>query len=207
MNETMARLHRVDWQAVGLGDYGRPGNYFARQVTRWTGQFHSSKTRDIPDIDRLSAWLPDHIPAGDETTIAHGDYRLGNLMFHPTEPRVIAVLDWELSTLGHPMADLGYNCMIWHSLPTQYGGILGLDHAALGIPSQDDYAAAYCRRVGRSDSLLPFHVVFSLFRFAVILEGIASRASRGNAAAANASEVGGLSVAYAARACAVAGLG
>ena len=206
MNDTLVRLHQVDWRAVGLADYGKPGNYFARQVARWTRQYQSAKTRDIADIERLAAWLPDHIPPGDETAIAHGDYRLGNLMFHLTEPKVIAVLDWELSTLGHPLADLGYNCMIWHSLPSEYGGILGLDHAALGIPSQEEYAARYCRRAGRSDALLPFHVAFSLFRFAVIMEGIAGRAAHGNAAAANAEEVGRLSVAYAARACAVAGL-
>lgn len=206
MNETLARLHAVDWQALGLADYGRPGSYFTRQVTRWSRQYQSAKTRDIPDIERLAAWLPENIPPGDETAIAHGDFRLGNLMFHPTEPKVIGVLDWELSTLGHPLADLGYNCMIWHLLPDHYGGIMGLDHRALGIPSQEDYARAYCRRAGRSDRLLPFHVAFSLFRFAVIIEGIAGRAQAGNAAAANALEVGALSVALAAQAVEVAGL-
>lgn len=203
MNETLVRLHHIDWKAVGLADFGKPGNYFARQVARWTRQYQAGKVRDIPDIERLASWLPENIPPGDETAIAHGDFRLGNLMFHPTEPKVIAVLDWELSTLGHPLADLGFNCMIWHSLPSEYGGIMGLDHEALGIPSQDDYAARYCRLAGRSDALLPFHVAFSLFRFAVIMEGIAGRAAQGNAAAANAEEVGRLSIAYAARACAV----
>jgi aminoglycoside phosphotransferase (APT) family kinase protein len=206
MNQTLVRLHQVDWRAIGLADYGKPGNYFARQVARWTRQYQTSKTRDIPDIERLAAWLPDNIPPGDDTAIAHGDYRLGNIMFHPTEPRVIAVLDWELSTLGHPLADLGYNCMIWNLQPDQYGGIMGLDHQALGIPTQEDYAQAYCRRAGRSDRLLPFHVAFSLFRFAVILEGVAGRAAQGNAAAANAGEVGALSADLAARAVKVAGL-
>jgi aminoglycoside phosphotransferase (APT) family kinase protein len=206
MNETLVCLHRVDWQALGLGDFGKPGNYFARQIARWTRQYQTTRTRDIPDIERLAVWLPENIPEGDETAIAHGDYRLGNLMFHPTEPRVIAVLDWELSTLGHPLADLGYNCMIWHSRPSQYGGIMGLDLEALGIPSLDDYAATYCRLAGRSDHLLPFHIAFSLFRFALILEGIAGRAAKGNAAAANALEVGALSIAYAAEARAVAGI-
>jgi len=206
MNQTLVRLHQVDWRAVGLADYGKPGNYFARQVARWTRQYQTSKTRDIPDIERLAAWLPDNIPPGDDTTIAHGDYRLGNIMFHPTEPRVIAVLDWELSTLGHPLADLGYNGMIWNLQPHQYGGIMGLDHQALGIPTQEDYAQAYCRRAGRSDRLLPFHVAFSLFRFAVILEGIAVRAAQGNAAAANAGEVGALSTELAAQAVKVAEL-
>ncbi|MGO9391412.1 phosphotransferase family protein [Rhodoblastus sp.] len=206
MNETLTRLHRADWQALGLADYGKPGNYFSRQVTRWVRQYQTSKTRDLPDIERLALWLPDNIPPGDETTIVHGDYRLGNLMFHPTEPRVIAVLDWELSTLGHPLADLGYNSMVWVSSPSEYDGILGLDLEALGIPSLDDYAAAYCRRTGRADGLRPFHVAFSLFRLALILEGIAARAAQGNAAAANAQEVGALSIAYAAQGCRVAGL-
>jgi aminoglycoside phosphotransferase (APT) family kinase protein len=206
MNETLVRLHRVDWQALGLADYGKPGNYFSRQVARWVRQYQTSKTHDIPDIERLAAWLPENIPPGDEATIAHGDYRLGNLMFHPTEPRVIAVLDWELSTLGHPLADLGYNCMIWLSPPSHCDGIMGLDLEALGIPSLEDYAAAYCRRAGRSDGLRPFHVAFSLFRFALILEVIAARAAQGIATAANAREVGALSIAYAAQACAVAGL-
>jgi aminoglycoside phosphotransferase (APT) family kinase protein len=204
MNQTLVRLHQVDWQAIGLADYGKPGNYFTRQVGRWTRQYQTSKTREIPDIERLGAWLADNIPPGDDTTIAHGDYRLGNLMFHPTEPRVIAVLDWELSTLGHPLADLGYNCMIWNLQPDQYGGILGLDHRALGIPSQEEYAQTYCQRAGRSDRMLPFHVAFSLFRFAVILEGVAARAAQGNAAAANAEAVGALSADLAAQAVKVA---
>ena len=135
MAETMAKLHRVDWQAIGLADYGRPGSYFQRQVGRWTKQWQMSKTRENPDLDRVITWLPGHLPEADETTICHGDFRLGNLMFHPTEPRVVGVLDWELSTLGHPLADLAFNCMSWHTTPREYGGLLGLDLPALGIPS------------------------------------------------------------------------
>ena len=138
MNAVLARLHALDWQALGLEGFGRPGNYFARQINRWTRQWQASKTREIPEIERLIAWLPEHLPAGDETTIVHGDYRLGNLMLHPQEPRVIALLDWELSTLGHPLADLAYNCVPYHSAAEKYGGVLGLDLEALGIPSEQD---------------------------------------------------------------------
>ncbi|MDJ0948862.1 MAG: phosphotransferase family protein [Alphaproteobacteria bacterium] len=201
MNDVMARLHMVNWQAVGLGDYGKPGNYFARQINRWTRQWQSSRTRDIPEIDRLIEWLPAHIPPGDETTICHGDYRIGNLMFHPTEPRVVGVLDWELSTLGHPLADVAFNCIVYHSTPEEYGGIRGLDLAALGIPSEEDYLARYCDRTGRADSITGFHLAFALFRFAVIFEGIAARAKIGTAAGSNAEDVGKLSVVFARRAC------
>jgi aminoglycoside phosphotransferase (APT) family kinase protein len=200
MAETMARLHTVDWAAIGLADYGRQGNYFARQIGRWTRQWQLSRTRDIPDIDRVSAWLQEHLPDDDETTICHGDFRLGNLMFHPAEPRVIAVLDWELSTLGHPLADAAFSCLAWHSRPEWYGGIMGLDLDELGIPTQQEYLEHYYRAAGRSTGVEVFHLVFSLFRFAVILEGIAGRAKAGNAAAENAAQVGDLSVAYARRA-------
>jgi aminoglycoside phosphotransferase (APT) family kinase protein len=203
MNEVLARLHRVDWQAVGLEGFGRPGNYFARQIHRWTRQWQASKTREIPAMERLIAWLPEHVPADDETTIVHGDFRLGNLMFHSHEPRVIALLDWELSTLGHPLADLAYNCMIWHATPAMYGGIEGLDQAALGIPSESDYVARYCERTGRTDGITTFHMAFAMFRMAVIFEGIAQRALIGTAAAANAEQVGRLSVDYAERAVAL----
>ncbi|MCC2664081.1 MAG: phosphotransferase family protein [Geminicoccaceae bacterium] len=201
MNDVLARLHRVDWQAVGLGDFGRPGNYFARQISRWTRQWHASKTREIPEIDDLIAWLPANLPAGeDETAIVHGDYRLGNLMFHPREPRVIAILDWELSTLGHPLADLAHNCLLWHASRAMYYGIEDLDPAALGIPSEQDYVRRYCERTGREGGLEPFHLAFAMFRFAVIFEGIAQRARIGTAAAADAERVGRLSVDYARRA-------
>ena len=203
MNDVLARLHLVDWQAIGLEGFGRPGSYFARQINRWTRQWYASKTREIPEIERLIAWLPEHLPPGDETTIVHGDYRLGNLMLHPTEPRVIALLDWELSTLGHPLADLAYNCVLYHAASEEYGGVLGLDLEALGVPSQQDYVARYCARTGRPDGITPFHLAFSMFRFAVIFEGIAARARAGIAASADAEEVGKLSIVYARRACAL----
>jgi aminoglycoside phosphotransferase (APT) family kinase protein len=200
MNDVLARLHRVDWQAVGLEGFGRPGNYFARQISRWTRQWHASKTREIPAIDRLIAWLPANLPAGDdETAIVHGDFRLGNLMFHPREPRVIAILDWELSTLGHPLADLAHNCLLWHATRAMYYGVEDLDQAALGIPAEPDYVRRYCERTGRRDGLTAFHLAFAMFRFAVIFEGIAQRARIGTAAAADAEKVGRLSVDYAER--------
>jgi aminoglycoside phosphotransferase (APT) family kinase protein len=197
MAETLARLHAVDWAALGLADYGKPGNFFSRQITRWTRQWRMSRVVDNKDIDQLIEWLPANIPPGDETTIAHGDFRLGNLMFHPTEPRVIAVLDWELSTLGHPLADVAYNCMAWHTPPNLFEGILGLDLKVLGLPSKSEYLAHYMACSGRSQGIEPFHLVFSLFRFAVILEGIAARARGGNAAAANAPQVGAQAAAFA----------
>jgi aminoglycoside phosphotransferase (APT) family kinase protein len=201
MNDVLARLHRVDWQAVGLEGFGRPGNYFARQISRWTRQWHASKTREIPEIDQLIAWLPANLPAGDdETTIVHGDFRLGNLMFHPREPRVIAILDWELSTLGHPLADLAHNCLLWHATRAMYYGVEDLDQAALGIPAEADYVRRYCARTGRQDGITAFHLAFAMFRFAVIFEGIAQRARIGTAAAADAEKVGRLSVDYAERA-------
>ncbi|MBV8535556.1 MAG: phosphotransferase family protein, partial [Alphaproteobacteria bacterium] len=147
MAETLARLHAVDWRAVGLADYGRPENYIARQIARWSKQYEASKTGDIRAMDRLTEWLPSHIPVREETTLAHGDYRLGNLIFHPDEPRVVAVLDWELSTLGHPLADLGYNCMLYH-LPADLPTVRGFgdtDLAALGIPDERQYVAIYAK--------------------------------------------------------------
>ncbi len=200
MAQTMARLHKVDWQAVRLSDYGRPGNYFTRQLARWTKQWQTSRTRESSEVERLIDWLPKHVPDERETTICHGDFRLGNLMFHPTEPRVIAVLDWELSTLGHPLADVAYNCLAWHTLPSEYGGMRGLDLDALGIPSEAEYLDYYYGLAGRSDGVSAFHLVFSLFRLAIIFEGIAARARGGSAASENAAEVGELSSAFARRA-------
>ncbi len=204
MNETLARIHQVDWQAAGLSDYGKAGSYFNRQIGRWSKQWQGSKMRDLLEIDRLIEWLPRHIPDDDETTIAHGDYRLGNLIYHPTEPRVIGVVDWELSTLGHPLADLAYNCVLYHATPEEYGGLLGLEPRPAGIPSEADYVARYCERTGRATSMTPFHLAFALFRFAVILEGVAARAAQGNAASENARQVGQLSVNYAQRGWAIA---
>jgi len=200
MAETLATLHLVDPAAIGLADYGKPGNYFARQVARWSRQWEASRTRENAALDRLIAWLPAHIPEGDEAALCHGDFRIGNLMFDPVEPRVIAILDWELSTLGHPLADLGFNAMAWHTRPDEYGGLRGLDLGALGIPALDDYVAHYLRVSGRRDGIAPFHVAFALFRFAVIFEGIAARAAAGNAASDDASEAGKLGPAFARRA-------
>lgn len=200
MAETMARLHRVDWAAAGLADYGRQGGYFTRQIARWSRQWEMSRRRENADIELLREWLPRNLPDEAETTIAHGDFRLGNLMFHPSESRVIAVLDWELSTLGHPLADVAYNCMAWRTLPSEYGGLLGLDLSALGIPSEDEYLRHYYRMSGRRDGVTVFHFAFALFRMAVIFEGIAARAASGNAASENAAEVGMLSAAFARRA-------
>jgi aminoglycoside phosphotransferase (APT) family kinase protein len=197
MADTLAALHGVDWQALGLADYGKPGNFFERQVARWTRQWEASKGGENADIDRLIDWLPKHVPADQTSTIAHGDFRLGNLMFHPTEPKVVAVLDWELSTLGHPLADLGYCCIAWHMQPEQFGGIAGLDLAALGLPTQQQFVERYLSRCGRALELEPFHLAFSMFRFAVILEGVAARAKAGNAASSDAAQVGGLAAAFA----------
>lgn len=199
MADTMARLHQVDWTAAGLTGYGIAGSYFTRQIRRWTKQWQSARTRESADVERLIAWLPNNIPDETETTISHGDFRLGNLMFHPTEPRVIAVLDWELSTLGHPLADVAFNCIAYHTLPSEYGGIRDLDLAALGIPSEAEYLSHYYCQSGRSDGVTAFHFAFALFRLAVIFEGIAVRAASGNAAGDNAAEVGDLSVAFARR--------
>jgi len=203
MAETLAKLHAVDWAGLGLADYGRPGDFFQRQVARWTRQWQSSKQVDNPDVDRLIAWLPANVPASDETCIAHGDFRLGNLMFHPTEPRVIAVLDWELSTLGHPLADVAYSCMAWHMTPDQFHGLQGLDLAGLGLPSQTEVLAHYRRCSGRDEPVTAFHLAFSMFRFAVILEGVAARAREGNAASDDAHEVGALAAAFARQAVAL----
>jgi aminoglycoside phosphotransferase (APT) family kinase protein len=199
MAETLAVLHGLDWAALGLASFGKPGNYFQRQLARWTQQWALSKTRENPDIDALLAWLGAHLPEDDETTLTHGDFKLGNLMFHPSEPRVIAVLDWELSTLGHPLADLAFNTVTWRTLPEEYGGIRGLDLAALGIPDEASYLRHYYRHAGRKTEAQPFHWAFALMRWAVIFEGIAARAQSGNAVADNAAQVGALSVALARR--------
>jgi aminoglycoside phosphotransferase (APT) family kinase protein len=193
MNRVIAALHRVDYQAVGLADFGKPGNYLGRQIARWTKQYRASETERIDAMDRLIAWLPENIPAADETAIVHGDYRLDNLIFHPTEPRVVAVLDWELSTLGHPLADFAYHCMSWHVPPGPFRGLGGLDLAALGIPDEHDYIAAY-RRHARRESIDPdhwdFYIAYNMFRAAGIAQGIMGRVVDGTAASQHAVEVG-----------------
>jgi aminoglycoside phosphotransferase (APT) family kinase protein len=200
MCDTMARLHAVDWQAVGLADFGKPGNYFARQTARWIKQWELSRTRDNPALEAVIRWIPEHLPASDETSLVHGDFRLGNLMFHPSEPRVIGVLDWELSTLGHPLADVAFNGLAWRTLPSEYGGLRGLDLVKLGIPAEADYLQHYYRLARRTEGLGVFHYVFALFRMAVIFEGIAARAQSGTAVSEDAAGVGELALAFAARA-------
>ncbi|MEE2762835.1 MAG: phosphotransferase [Pseudomonadota bacterium] len=191
--DTLAALHSVDVNAIGLADYGRPEGYVARQVARWSKQYLASKTDELPEMDRLMAWLPENLPSTDECAIAHGDYRFGNLMLAPDSPEVIAILDWELSTLGHPLADLAYYCLPYH-LPSDLEGMRGLkgeDLEALGIPTEQETLNRYCTRTGR-DGIDDWHVylAFSLFRLAAILQGVYKRALDGNAANANALQVG-----------------
>ncbi|MDA5193334.1 phosphotransferase family protein [Govanella unica] len=187
MNDSIARLHRVDYQAVGLGDYGRPKDYIRRQVARWSDQYQASKTEEIPAMDNLMAWLPDHIPAAEDVSVVHGDYRVDNLIFHPTEQRVAAILDWELSTIGHPLADFSYATMLWRLPPDVFNGIRGLDLQALGIPSEEDYVAAYCRRTDR-DGIPDWDVymIYNIFRLAGIMQGIMGRVVAGTASSAHA---------------------
>ena len=203
MNRVMAALHSVDVAAVGLGGYGKPGNYFERQIGRWSKQYLASVTEPIPEMDQLIAWLPAHMPASaldsSQVSIVHGDYRLDNLVFHKTEPRVIAVLDWELSTLGHPLADFSYHCMAWHIPPGTFRGIGGLDHAALGIPSEAEYIRRYLERISertgraRPEALAAdwnFYLAYNLFRLASITQGIAKRVVDGIASSAQARATG-----------------
>jgi aminoglycoside phosphotransferase (APT) family kinase protein len=193
MNRVIAQLHKADFGARGLGDYGKPGNYFARQIARWTKQYQASQTETIASMNALIEWLPQNIPAHDATTIVHGDFRLDNLVFHPTQPRILAVLDWELSTLGHPLADFSYHCMSWHVPPGAFRGLVGHDIAALGIPSEKEYVAAYCKRMGR-DAIDPdhwdFYIAYNMFRAAGIAQGIMGRVVDGTAASQYAVEVG-----------------
>jgi aminoglycoside phosphotransferase (APT) family kinase protein len=198
--KVLARLHSVDFNAAGLSDYGKQGSYFQRQIARWTKQWHLSKTREIPDIDALAEWLPNNVPADERTTIVHGDYRVGNVMLHAAEPRIIGVLDWELSTLGHPFADLAHTQSLWFITPEEYGGVMGVDFAAEGLPTREAFEEAYLKAAGLGEGLRPFHLAFALFRFAIIFEGIAARAKGGSAASANAAEVGKLSSVLAGRA-------
>ena len=183
MNRVISQLHTVDYAAIGLADYGKPGNYFARQIDRWTKQYRASETEKIEAMDNLIEWLPKNIPEGDETSIVHGDFRLDNMIFHPTEPRVLAVLDWELSTLGHPLADFSYHCMSWHIPQGQFRGIGGLDLKALGIPSEDEYIAKYCERTGKTirKEDWNFYIAYNMFRLAGILQVIMKRYVDGTA--------------------------
>ena len=190
MNAAIAALHKVDYENVGLGDFGKPGNYFERQIARWSRQYLDDELagRD-PDMDKLIEWLPANIPAGDETTIVHGDFRIDNMIFHPTEPKVLAVLDWELSTLGHPLADFAYNTMMYHMPPHIVAGLVGANLEELNLPSEGKYIEAYCARTGRNS--IPhysFYTIFNLFRFAAIVHGIKGRVIRGTASSAQAAQ-------------------
>jgi len=191
MNRIIARLHTVDIERAGLADYGKTGNYFARQIGRWSRQYRASETAKVDAMDRLIDWLPEHIPASDETTVVHGDYRMDNLVFHPTEPRIVAILDWELSTLGHPLADFSYHCMSWHIAPGAFRGIAGLDHAALGIPDEAEYIRRYSERTARGPiDHWNFYLAYNLFRIAAILQGVYKRATEGIASSDNAVKSG-----------------
>src|SRR5438132_6899295 len=193
INRVIAALHRVDPSAVGLSDYGRPGDYLARQIARWSKQYAASAATPCEAMDRLIDWLPSRIPGGETVSVVHGDLRLDNLIIHPTEPRVIAVLDWELSTLGDPLADLSYHMLTWDLKPEEFRGMAGADLAALGIPSADAYLQRYCQRAGRAAVAQPvwdFYLIYNLFRLSAILQGIAKRVEKGTAASASARETG-----------------
>ncbi len=184
MVRVLAELHKVDYATRGLSDYGKPGNYFARQIKRWTDQYLASVTEPIPSMDKLIEWLPANVPDGDVTTIVHGDYRLDNMMFHPTEPRVLAVLDWELSTLGHPLADLAYNCMPYHLPGLDRPSLAELAGGDSGIPTEAEYVADYCKHTGQGEiAHFEFYLAFSLFRYASIVQGVVKRGLSGNASA------------------------
>lgn len=190
MNSTLAALHRIDYAGLGLSDFGRPGNYFARQIARWSKQYlqDSDAGRD-ENMDQLLEWLPGNIPVDDQTSIAHGDFRCDNMIFHPREPRILAVLDWELSTLGHPLADFAYHAIMYRMPPNIVAGLKGVDLKTMNIPTESDYLAAYCARTGRSS--IPhydFYIAFNLFRLAAIFHGIRGRVLRGTAASTHAKE-------------------
>lgn len=189
--DTLADLHLVDYEKIGLGDYGKPGNYFERQIGRWSKQYKAAETEAIQEMDDLIAWLPAAIPSDDATTIVHGDLRFDNVIMHPREPKALAVLDWELSTLGHPLADFTYLLMVWHFPPSVRGGLAGLDLDALGIPGVDDAVARYCARTGRTSLPdLNFCLAYNMFRLGSIAQGVYARALQGNASSEKAIGIG-----------------
>jgi aminoglycoside phosphotransferase (APT) family kinase protein len=193
LNRVISQLHLIDHVAIGLEDFGKPGDYVARQVARWSKQYQASETQKIEAMDNLIAWLPKNIPPAGRTSVVHGDYRLDNVIFHPTEPKILAVLDWELSTIGDSLADFSYHCMSWHIPPGQFRGIGGLDFAALGIPSEAEYVRKYSERTGCGaidPSTWDYYMAYNLFRITAILQGIAKRVLDGTAASAHAAEAG-----------------
>src|SRR5687767_9485460 len=193
LNRVIARLHGIDYRAIGLEDFGKPGNYIERQIARWTKQYQASETERVEAMNNLIEWLPKNIPPSAATTVVHGDYRLDNAIFHPSEPRILAVLDWELSTLGDPLADFAYHCMSWHIPPGQFRGIAGLNLEELGIPGERQYVAKYCQRTNRGEinpTHWDFYLAYNLFRIAAILQGILKRVVDGTAASAHARDAG-----------------
>ncbi len=191
MNQTLVALHSVDYAAVGLADFGKAGDYVARQINRWTKQYRISETETVPEMDRLIEWLPGTIPSHEVIAVVHGDYRLDNMIFHPTEPRVLAILDWEISTLGDALADFSYHLMSWRMGGENFRGLAGHDLAVLGIPSEADYAALYCQRMGWHEiAQLEWYMVYNMFRLSAILQGIAKRAIDGTASSDLAVEQG-----------------
>ncbi|MEJ6401954.1 phosphotransferase [Yoonia sp. 2307UL14-13] len=193
MNQTIAAIHSVDPDSVGLSDFGRSENYLQRQVGLWTKQYQASITVENEAMDNIIRWLPNNVPDDELTSIVHGDYRLDNVLMHPARPHAVAVLDWELSTIGNPLADLAYHMMAWRFAPTMFRGLAGVDLAALGIPDEQTYLAAYFDRTGLT---MPddwdFYIILSMFRIAAILQGVAKRAEAGNAADAQAKQIGAM---------------
>jgi aminoglycoside phosphotransferase (APT) family kinase protein len=193
MVRVLAALHSVDYAAVGLGDYGKPGHYVERQVSRWTQQYRASETEKLESMERLIEWLPKHIPADEQTSIVHGDFRLDNTIFHPTEPRVLAVLDWELSTLGHPLVDFAYYCLRFHLPVAEFRGLGGVDPESHSLPTEAESVAQYCRLRGIAPVPAKdwaYYQAFCMFRLAGILQGVLARALQGNASSATALQAG-----------------
>ncbi|MBW2626374.1 MAG: phosphotransferase [Deltaproteobacteria bacterium] len=208
LTRVLAAIHNVDLAAVGLSDFGRPDAYVARQVKRWTKQYLASQTTDVEQMKTLIDWMPANIPDDEATTLVHGDYRLDNLIFHPTEPRALAVIDWELSTLGHPLSDLAYTCMLYDVTLPKLGGLAGVDFQATGIPTEDAFVARYCELVGRDGVPdLSYYKAFSLFRLAAIAQGVYKRSLDGNASSPEASMFGAAVPHFADIACRLAGIG
>jgi aminoglycoside phosphotransferase (APT) family kinase protein len=208
LSRVLAAIHSVDLGAVGLADYGRPDAYVARQVNRWTKQYLASQTAEVEPMNTLIEWLPAHIPDDEATALVHGDYRLDNLIFHPTEPRALAVIDWELSTLGHPLSDLAYTCMLYDVMLPKIGGLAGVDFAKTGIPTEAEFVARYCERVGRAGVPdLHYYKAFSLFRLAAIAQGVYKRSLDGNASSTEAAMFGAAVPHLASIACGLVGIG